>query len=198
MKQINFEDVVLEKVVIEGYKGPDGRTFYPASPHVPAADVERMAKKDACTHILCPVCKKNHTEKHHLRCEECQAKKDRADWLALPEEEWDGETPLVLFRSDRYFFDWEDVDMFSEDEDVPVRDMMLVKCEPLHAPELDIGDFLESVLPGEDGDIPEELELAAEAFNSTVKKYNETKSISWWPGKIRIRYEAEKEKGLGK
>ena len=66
------------------------------------------------------------------------------------------------------------------DEGVTVESLRLVLCVPTHVRQMEVDDFADD-LP-EDGEAPDELLTAIDAFNAATKGV----ILSWWPGKTRL------------
>ena len=104
-------------------------------------------------------------------------------WLNLPEKKWKGE-PLCLFDNDKFFFEFDDVTDYCDENCINLDDLLLVICEPTFASEhtLDPYDHFNDSL-AEDIDPPDELIEAVEAFNNALREY--VKPLSWWSSGYR-------------
>lgn len=112
-------------------------------------------KDHACGNQGCA----NRAERPWIYCDACRAKKDEERWRALPEIDWDGETPLVVFDDDTFLHGPEDVDEYLEEHGLKVEDLRLVVCELERKPTFDISWLLEDYLPdGMDCDDPTKIE----------------------------------------
>lgn len=90
-----------------------------------------------------------------IYCPACKEKYDAARYAAFPEKDWDGETPLVLFDDDRYFFDVDEIADDLEEHDLKIEDVRFEICVPGPHPEFDMDDFLMDWLPEDmDSDVP--------------------------------------------
>lgn len=122
-------------------------------------------------------------------CSDCRLKKSIEKYNAMERKEWDGETPLYSHRTDKYFFDFDDI----EDEfvffDCSVEFLRLIICEPIYLRQIDEDHFCDD-LP-EDDELPKEVWNALEEFNKVVEKQ---KPIAWQPGKYAAIMPGEKEK----
>jgi hypothetical protein len=144
---------------------------------------EDMARYAGCTHRPCKHCSAV-TEKSWTACDPCRAKKDRERWEALPAKPWDGDSPVCIWRDDRYFWSLDEFEDWAEDEGIDKSKVMLVHCEPQYAPKIS-EDFACDVLPEDhEGDLPAEIQSAVEAFNAAIKAYG--KPLSWVPGDERV------------
>lgn len=125
---------------------------------------------------------KNRVKKHtYMYCDSCMETRRLKAWLALPEVEWDGETPLVEDDDDRYFFSGDDLREHVEEHALNLDDMRLVICEEESKPHFDMSDFVSDYLPDGldmDGD-PSKLE---DRVNAWIEKNVPT---VWVPGKKR-------------
>jgi len=122
--------------------------------------------------------------KPYTCCAPCLEKKEATRYAAIPEAEWDGETPLVLFDDDRYFMDEDELLDYCADEEVAVADLRLVICQRVGLPAFDVWDFLAGCLY-EDADVsdfdapPQEIE---KIVNDWIEKHAPK---SWEAGKTR-------------
>jgi len=164
------EDAAQLKTVT-GWVSRDGR-FY--------GDDERIARYAGCTHRKCGSCEST-VEKYRIYCDACTSKRTIEKYLTLESKPWDGETPLCTYDDDRYFFDWESVEEYCEDNEIKLEDLMLVICDPVKPSLLDANEMFCDEL-AEDGECPEEVANAIEAVNEAIRKAS---PFSWYPGKFR-------------
>lgn len=140
---------------------------------------ERSARYSGCTHSPCEECGAP-TPKMYTHCEACRASRERARYEAMPEGQWDGKQMVYSETLDRFYPNpdeaWEEAD----DEGVDLASMRLVLCEPQYARQLDVDDFADEM--PEDGEEPDELVAALNAFNSAVSGL----ILSWYPGNTRL------------
>ena len=167
------DEAATYRTDIKGWVSRSGRYF--------GAD-ERLARLDGCTHNVCTTCGAP-AEKYHLYCDACQAKRDAERWEALPLVEWDGETPLCIYRGDTYFFDIDQVRDYAAEHDMKVSELQLVLCKPVYAHNIEV-DYWADDLP-EGGDAPSWLEDAVDEFNEVVAKHR-TEPLSWMRGQRRV------------
>ncbi len=158
---------------IKGWVSRSGRYF---------GDDERLARYDGCTHNACTSCGAP-AEKYHLYCDACQAKRDAERWEALPVADWDGETPLCLYRGDTYLYDIDQVRDYAAENDMKVSELRLVLCKPVYAHYLDIAEWVDDLPEGKDG--PSWLEAAVDAFNEVIAKHRK-EPVGWRHGKQRV------------
>lgn len=95
----------------------------------------------------------NRVTSLYNHCEACEARRDSVKWHAKPKVDWDGETPLCEYRSDRYFFDADTLAEHTEDrlaDGATVDQLRFVLCEPDQPPDFDITEFLSDHLPDDD------------------------------------------------
>lgn len=170
-KVIMFDsDEAAHKVTVTGWVSSDGR-FY--------GDDERIARYAGCTHRKCDTCE-NVVDKGRIYCDSCTHKRTLARYEALPTKEWDGETPLCCFDDDRYFFDWDSVEEYCEDNECSVDDLLLVICDPVKPRHFD-GSLFEDYL-AEDCEAPDAVLAALDVLNKAI---DESLPFSWYPGKVR-------------
>ena len=154
------------KTGISGWVSRDGR-FY--------ADDEHMARWAGSTHRRCDECGTlNETGRG---CDVCRNRKLLADFAALPVEKWDGETPLCLFDSDKYFFGEDILDWLADHPE----DVRVCKCKPGYLSRIDTDTWADD-LP-EEGDLPGQVEEAVAALNKAI---SEAGPSCWWQDAIAI------------
>lgn len=151
---------------------------------------EHSARYDGSTHTRC-VCGEAK-EKHYTACEACRSRIKLVQYLALPFQEWDGETPLYDDASDQYFFsedsllDWlEDVN--ADDEERNPADLRLLICEPQYAPEIEVDDLWSDYLDTEGDASVKDIDPVLWGMIEGVNKYIREKKVllSWIAGSVR-------------
>ena len=157
---------------VKGWVSRSGRYF---------GDDERLARYDGCTHMVCDC--GAPAEKSRIRCDSCQATRDAAKWEALPLVEWDGETPLCIYRGDTYFFDIDQVRDYADEQVVKVSELRLVLCKPVCARRLAVDYWAHQLVEGDDA--PSWLEDAVDEFNEVIAK-RRTEPLSWMPCQQRV------------
>ncbi|HCM62070.1 MAG TPA: hypothetical protein DIT05_05925 [Morganella sp. (in: Bacteria)] len=154
---------------VTGWVDRDGRFW---------GDNEYQARWCGCTHIIC----EKHPEEppfiKNYGCPKCCTENHNATFEKMPKIEWDGETPLVLFNDDKYFFDADSLRDYCEENNVDVSELQLVICTPNYPRQQDPNDIFCDDLP-EDGEVSEELYLAFEALNKVIANHP---PLSWSPG----------------
>jgi len=169
---LNTDPEAAREITVTGWVSRDGLFF---------GKDERAARWSGCTHIVCECGKP--TPKTYTRCEECRNKLTRERWLALPLVEWDGESPIVMFDDDRYFWSTEDLLDWCYDEDIKPSTLMLVTCEPHFAREID-ADYWSDDLPEDGDELPDDIAAAVDALNKVIRAHKEP--LCWHPGKQRV------------
>jgi hypothetical protein len=149
---------------------------------------EDVARHDGGTHRKCLHCGEPCL-KRWLSCESCRAKQDKKTFLAMPVVEWKEDTPVNIYKSDEYFFSYDDLIDYCEENQLELADLMIVACEPIEPRLLDT-DFFEECL-SDDGELPDEIEKAIDEFNARVAAYPH--ALGWVPTKTRIEF---KEKNI--
>lgn len=144
-------------------------------------DNERTARIAGCTHRRCEgcgaVCDKSWTS-----CRACRDTRDVERWEKRERRPWNG-NPLYSEWLGEYINDLDDAEDWlanSDNDRLTIDDLRLVQCEPVYPRELD-GDRFFDDLP-EDGEMPEALVNAMDAFNDAVKGI----VLSYTPGKYRL------------
>lgn len=139
---------------------------------------ERAARYDGCTHVKCEDCGKP-CERGWLVCPKCKEARDIKRYEAMPKEEWNEEDGVYSESHDKYFWSWDEIVDYCDDNNVKMPDLRLVICEPHYLPLLDAGNYGIDEL-AEDGELPYTVIKAIEEFNKVIK--NEP-PVSWYPGK---------------
>lgn len=160
---------------IKGWVSRGGRFFGDG----PSAEAD--ARYHSCTHRPCRECGAP-TIKRYIKCDACRELADIARYQAMPRAEWDGKAMLYSEATDRYYNDLDEVDdhLDEMEERCTLADLRLVICEPNYVMQLSEDLFLDD-LP-EEGDLPNEVYEAIEAFNTAVAGI----VLSWYPGKTAL------------
>ncbi len=137
---------------------------------------EHMARWSGCTHITCE-CGNEYT-KGWTCCESCRDTHKLERFNKLEKKVWDGETPICLFDSDEYFFDYDSLLEYVEEGDIELKNMRFQLCKPIPMNTLDKDYFLEGM--HEDAELPCEIIHAITALNKLVMQAS---PISWEPEK---------------
>lgn len=148
-------------------------------------DNEHAARYGGATHMVCEKCGGEYLRSSW--CAPCHTEKQSAAYLEYPVQEWDGVTPLAIFDSDTYFFDFAAIELYCDTYDVKLEDLRLVLCEPQHVPNFELLSHCEDVLP-EDGDescIDSAIVAAADALEKAIRESD--KAVSWYPSKVAIK-----------
>lgn len=161
-----------KKVTITGWLSSKGR-FYPDQ----LQNNEHLARYDGCTHGKCEC--GNIREIHYTICKNCVYKKEVENYLALPKQDWDGETPLYSESLDKYYFDFDSIEDDMTEENISIDDMRLVICKPIYASQIDENYWYDDL--AEDEELPDELQKAVDQLNKVIKSLP---PLSWYPGKV--------------
>jgi len=143
---------------------------------------EHVARYEGCTHRKCEYCGEPCL-KRWSACESCRAKRIKEAFMALPVVEWSGKYPICLYNTYQYFFEYDDLKDYCEENEIDKKDLMLVLCEPVELRTLDY-DFFEDCLADEQ-ELPKEIENAIDEFNAKIAAYPH--ALSWVPAKKRIK-----------
>lgn len=135
---------------------------------------ERKARYSGCTHVPCDRCGAP-TPRGYTQCRDCRELTYIAKYEAMPRAEWDGKAILYSEARDQYYSTPDDA---AEDleEDQTLADLRLVICTPNYVRQIE-ADYVCDELP-EDGDVPDAVADAMEAFNKAVAGI----VLSWSPG----------------
>lgn len=167
-KIIPFDsDEAAKPTTLSGWISRDGFFYY-------RDRAEASARYSGCTHRPCEECG-TLTEKMWICCADCRAKHDAERWAKKPREEWDGKEPLYLEAIDRYAFDEDTILDEMLDHGKSFDDLKPTICERVGVAMLDTEHWSDDI--PEDGDAPDELVEAIEAFNKAV----ENVTMCWRP-----------------
>lgn len=148
---------------------------------------EHAARYDGCTHQKCRICGELCL-KHWISCESCRDKQDKELFLKMPAVEWDEKTPICVYRSDQYFYSYDEILDYCEANQLDPLELMLVLCVPVEPRTLD-EDFFEDCI-AEDQELPESFKIAIKEFNQKISDIKNP--VSWIPGNKRILTKVEK------
>ena len=138
---------------------------------------ERAARYDGCTHRLCEDCGEP-TRKSWLVCQKCRDIRNEKRYQSLPKEKWNETGGLYSDVADKYFWSWDEVEEYCDEENIEQDKLRLMICEPQYLPFIS-DDFGCDEL-AEDGELPDRVIQAIEDFNKVIK---DTGAISWYPSK---------------
>lgn len=177
-KKIILEDsadaAVFETREVEGWWSTDPQTgrilFW--------ENDERMARWHGCTHKKCEC---GNIYRKNSYCEQCQARRELEKYSKYEVVEWDEDTPLFVHEYEHYVFDADDLFCFCSENELNPADLTLLLCDPVY-PHMVFPDYWEECLP-EDGELPDEIQTALDAFNEVIKN---SKPTCWYPGKKRV------------
>ena len=143
---------------------------------------ERTARYDGSTHRKCDTCGGLIEQRGY--CRPCADRREVEKFDAMPRKEWDGKAMLYSVTSDSYYTDLDEA-LCDVDEGETLEGLRLVICEPNYTRTLDIDYFCDD-LP-EEGDLPEEVQAAVDAFNEAVSGV----ILSWHPGKFALQIDEQ-------
>lgn len=150
---------------------------------VPHASIENY-----CTHDDCKECGKEFKKKytHESYCGACLNKRRVDRYNALELVEWDGETPLVTFNDDQYFYNEDDIISYCENHECQPSDLMLVLCTTSNLSQIDFDHWMDEV--HEHWEPSAELARRLNEFNEFLSKES---SNTWFEGKKRVMIDLE-------
>ncbi|WP_340619295.1 hypothetical protein [Xenorhabdus siamensis] len=153
------------------------------------ANDEHMARYSGSTHHKC----KNNPEHPVVRkggyCEPCWENQLEAKFNAMKRKQWDWNTPLVIFGTDQYFWDSDDLYDYCDEHETTPSELQLVICEPNYPDEINGEDYFSDILP-EDGELPHELRQAFDTLNAVIRSSN---PLSWSEGRYAAIVSDSKE-----
>ena len=142
---------------------------------------EMFARYDGCTHMACEDCGEP-TRKMYTVCESCRDKRASLFYAKRERAEWDEKAPVYSEVADRYFYSWDEVNDYIEDnQPEKVDELRLIICDPVFLRPIDEDYWCDS-LP-EDGEMPDEVSVAINNLNNLLKSVG---PISYLPGKKAV------------
>jgi len=147
---------------------------------------EHMARYDGSTHRVCKENPEHGVHEKNAWCEKCRAERMDAKFAAMPRREYDG-TPIVVFDSDTYFFDADDLISWLLDNDIKPEDARLVFCKPNYASPIDPNEHFSDDLP-EDGEVSATLAAAFDVLNKVIEAEG---PLSWNEGDTAVTLPAD-------
>ena len=147
---------------------------------------EKAARYHGCTHVRCQRCGEI-TPKEYALCDACCNKADAERYAAMPRAKLDDEAPLYSEVTEKFYYCLAEAEEDAAEMEEPqtLADLRLVICEPVYATPLET-DYFSDDLP-DDGDIPQQIADAIDAFNEAVAGV----ILSWAPGKTALDLEDE-------
>ena len=172
-----YNDIQPEKVTMTLFKAADGNYYRD----------EQHARYASCTHKRCDTCGEYYGKNSY--CRTCYTKRRQDYYESCDIVEWNGETPIVSFDTDHYFWDEEDLEYYLDENEVEPEDLQLMLCEQNYLKEIDLDWFWGDDIP-EDIDGVDDLNIDPIIFdkvrelNELIRKQN---PISWSQGNKRVR-----------
>ncbi len=172
--EIRYEDNAVP-ATMDGYACKTCNRFWGQDQH--------MARWCCATSLPCPCGKR--TEKHYAVCDACRDRERDKRWNAKPAVNWDGEFPIGLWDSDRYFFNEEELIEYAFDldelEDDPaecvdrtdvesvIEHLKLTSCTANQVRHFEVNDYCCDEL-AEDGEVvdAEQIDSQVNAILSTI------------------------------
>jgi len=151
-----------------------------------------MHARYCCTRVSeCHTCG-GLSQPHRAYCDACELDHVHEAFQQLEEVDWDGQTPLCIFRGDEYFFDPEGLELFLDGHCIPIDDLRLVICKPQELPVFEMNEYLEDYTPLEDDffELPKGWQEAEKAVNDYLKKCGH---FCWYGGNKRVSTKSLKE-----
>ncbi len=181
-KIILEKDVVLpQKTTIEVFEMPAGYPKYIVT--------EETARQHLATHKKCEL---GHIYPKNSYCARCAGKRSNENYLKKEFQEWDGETPLVIYNDDTYFWNQESIEEYIEENELESDELQLVICRPNHLHEI-CEDYWEDGWP-ENLDSIADFDKVLDEKLKDINAYIKTlKPVSWSEGKYRTEYKYEPE-----
>jgi hypothetical protein len=143
---------------------------------------ERQARYSGCTHIRCE-CGVIYERGHGIRCSACQKNVDVETFNSYPVEKWDGQTPVVLYNTDRFFFGEDILDLVADSDPAKDDELRICKCYPHYLSLISDDNWCDDLASDGDGELPGEVQKAVDALNEAIKAAG---PVSWFEDKIAI------------
>lgn len=159
-------EAAIFKTGIEGWVSSTG-TFW--------GNDEHMARWSGCTHFKCKECGSAHRKSWTI-CKECRSKKqeekEREAYAEMDVVEWDGKGFIATIDGNEYFSSWDEVNDYCHDLGLAVADLMLVICEGVELPEIDINDYFSDCMHEDQdiNDIDSDILDAVDELNKLIRK----------------------------
>lgn len=185
-KLIYPEDVEVKSAII------DGKTFYYKDVNKiihSSEDVVRFAHSNA---RRCGSCGEGYWGRVYTLCENCRSKKEWEKYSHLEEKEPENDI-MYSDAYDRYFYGWEDVDAFFEDDDITVEDLRLLCVEPAKKRYVDLDELYADDMPTDENaeDVfSKEVMDKVDELNKLLKNHP---PISYQPSKYRVKLSKEEK-----
>lgn len=126
---------------------------------------ESMARYAGSTHRICEKNPEHGVHRKNEWCEKCHDERANAKWAEMPRREYDG-TPVVVFGSDDYFFEQDQIVDWLQMNEIKPEDARLVFCTPNYLRQL-TGEEWADDLP-EDGELNSSVSDALDALNKVI------------------------------
>lgn len=134
---------------------------------VPHSDISNYATHDDCADCGTEF-EKRYT--YQRKCGSCLMRDKIEKYNSFTLVEWDGETPLAIYDDDIYFFSYEEIEEYCEENEVIMSDLMLVLCNKSTFRTLDYDYFMDDT--HEDWEPSTEFETKVKDFNEWLEQQN--------------------------
>jgi hypothetical protein len=143
---------------------------------------ELQARYGGSTHCRCE-CGGIYERGHGIRCSACQMNFDIETFNSYPVEKWDGVTPVVLYNTDRFFFNEDILDFVADSDLAKDAELRICKCYPHNLSLISDDHWCDDLPDGGDAELPEEVQNAVDALNEAIKAAG---PVSWFEDTIAI------------
>lgn len=144
---------------------------------------KELAECELAISQKCISCDEPTGNPYYIICEDCKIKKEDESYEKLPFKEWDGKTPLVIYKTDTYFYNEDDVVSHCDDNEINPENLNLVICEKVEIPQFRVSDLIDDIWDW-DCDIPHENDIDDE-INAVLRKYLTKYWDIWREGQYR-------------
>lgn len=172
------ESVIEYRTNIEGWVGLDGKYYGKTEAGKQTAMYANSTHRKCSCGILYKI---------NSRCSPCSEAKAYQRFLNLEEVEWDGESALVCFDDNRFFYNLEEAQEHCEENEIELKDLMLVQCEKkFHFNHINLDEINEEY-GTEDKTFSDFHPEIAEKVKELNNLLDNTQSKLWYPTNKRIK-----------
>jgi ribosomal protein L37E len=108
-------------------------------------DYEQDARYFGATHISCEKCGTITFKNNGKFCNACKKEKEIEieKYNSLKFKEWDGKALVVIYNTEEYFYDKDEVLDYCHSKDIEPKDLQLMLCEPADKPSFDLDNIID-------------------------------------------------------
>ena len=139
-KTLSYEQAAKRVTNVEGWICKTCKLFH--------GDNEHTARWCCAKDLKCETegCDTRVPKPGLLYCQPCLNKRGLEKYLTFGEFDWDGDSPLVSYNDDRYYFNEDDLREHAEELEVKPWEMQLMICVKESKPRFEVYEFLQDYL----------------------------------------------------